>query len=75
MIVHDAKGIAFVRLASLKGRLSLEKAGLEFKGPATRPLIAAEFGLKPRDSYDMYIAAIVAKMNEILAEKQKEGQP
>jgi hypothetical protein len=54
------------RLTSLKGQLKLESKGMKRSGGAIRPRVAAEFGLKPRDSYDKFIAAVQAKIDESL---------
>lgn len=63
--------ISFARLASLKGMLKLEKLGMKTRGGALRPRIAAEFGLKPRDSYDKFIETLQAKMDAMLKAKQE----
>lgn len=63
--------IAFFRLASLKQQLKLEKVGLKSSGGAIRPRIATEFGLKPRDSHDKFIAAVQAKMDAMLPETKQ----
>jgi hypothetical protein len=55
-------GISLFRLASLKGMVKLDKLGMRHSGGPIRPRIAAEFGLKPRDSHDKFIAAIEAKI-------------
>lgn len=52
------KAIAAYRLASLRAMLRMEKIGLKTRGGALRPRIAEELGLRPRDSYDLYIATI-----------------
>lgn len=61
--------IAYVRLASIKGRLKLMRKGLTFRGPAIRPILAEEFGLKPRDSFELYIAEAERRMT-VLLEKE-----
>jgi hypothetical protein len=53
------------RLVSLKYQLKLESLGLKSSGGAIRPRIAAEFGLRPRDSYDTYKEAVQAKIDSI----------
>lgn len=60
--VNTPAGIAYARLLSLRGMLRLEKIGLKSRGGALRPRIAAEFGLKPRDSYELFISTIEAKL-------------
>lgn len=57
------------RLASIRGQLKLEKAGLKSSGGALRPRLAKEFNLKPRDSHDKFIAAVQAAID-----KMKEQQ-
>lgn len=63
--------IAFFRLASLKQQLKMEKVGLKSSGGAIRPRIAAEFGLKPRDSHDKFIAAVQAKMDSMVPQTKE----
>lgn len=60
-------GVAYARLASIKGRLKLESKGLRFRGPSTRGIIADEFGLTPRTTYAKFIEVIQAKMDGMLA--------
>ena len=74
MIVTTPNGISFVRLASLKGMVSLESKGLKSRAGPIRPKIAAELGLKPRDTYEKFIVAIKAKMEELLPTTQKKDQ-
>jgi len=52
------------RFASIKMQLKMEKVGLKSSGGALRPRLAKEFGLKARDSYDLYIAYCQTKMDE-----------
>lgn len=69
MIFDTQEGIDYFSLSQLKAALKLEKVGLKhsaMRGKALRPQIAKHFGLKPRDSYDLYIAAVQAKMDAIL---------
>lgn len=65
-------GISYARFVSLKGRLKLEAKGLKFRGGATRPRLATEFGLNPRDSYDAYISHCETQMTILLT---KKGSP
>jgi hypothetical protein len=69
IVVDTPHGIAHFRLLSIKGRVKLESKGIRHSSGAIRPRIAAEFGLKPRDSYEKYIAAIQAKIDASLASK------
>lgn len=64
--------MAYIRLAQLKGILSLESKGMKGRIGPIRPKIAAEFGLKPRDSYEKFIEVAKARMEELLAKKQEE---
>ena len=63
------ESISYFRLASLKGMLKLEKVGMKTRGGALRPRIAAEFGLKARDSHDKFITKIEQLMEEALKAK------
>lgn len=69
--IDTPAGIHYFRLASLKGMLALEQVGLKTRGGALRPRIAAELGLKPRDSYDVYIREIVRRMKETKPTEQE----
>lgn len=71
-VASTPEAISYVRLASLKGMVNLESKGLKSRAGPIRPKIAAEFGLKPRDSYDKFIAAIVAKMETIIATQGRD---
>lgn len=66
--------VSHVQLLILKGRLSLESKGMKSRGGSTRPMCAAMLGLKPRDSYDKYMTAIVAKIEESLQSVAEEAQ-
>lgn len=57
--------ISAFRLASLRGMLRLEKAGLKTRGGALRPRIAAELGLSPRASHDVFIEEISRRLQEL----------
>lgn len=61
--------VSYIRFASIKAQLKLEKLGLKSKGGALRPRLAKEFGLTPRTPHDVYIAECQRRMEEILAEK------
>lgn len=60
-------GIELYRLASLKGRLKLESAGLRGRGGATRPMLAKELGLSPRDSFGLYFAELQKRIDALKA--------
>ena len=62
--------VSYFRLASLKAQLKLEKIGLKSSGGAIRPRVATEFGLKPRDHHDKYIAAIQAQMDAMIEDRR-----
>ena len=55
------------RLVALRVRLKLENIGMRSSGPALRPRIAAELGLKPRDSRDVFIAEITKRVEALKA--------
>lgn len=57
-VCNTPEAISHFRLASLRGMVKLEKIGMQTRGGAIRPRIAAELGLKPRDSYEKFLAAI-----------------
>ena len=61
--------ISYFRLASVKGMLTLESKGMKSRGGALRPRLAREFGLKPRDGYDKYIAYIETQLMILRAKK------
>ena len=68
IVCKTPEQISAFRLLSVKMQLRLESKGLRSSGGALRPRLAAEFGLKPRASYEQYIAAIDARLAAI-----KEG--
>lgn len=72
--VATGTGIGYVRLATLRGMLRLESVGMKSRNGPVRPRIAAEFGLKPRDSFTTYINAVQAKMNELAPLVQEENK-
>lgn len=55
--------VSFFRLCQLRGALKMEKIGLKGRGGALRPQIAAELGLKPRASYDDFIAEVQKRID------------
>jgi hypothetical protein len=60
------------RLVMLKHALRLEqRTGLRHSGGSIRARIAAEFGLKPRDSRELFIDAIQRKLDQIAHEAHK----
>lgn len=60
--------IQYMQLATVKGALRLEKAGMKTRGGALRPKWAPILGLKARDSFDVFIATIDKKLAEMRGE-------
>lgn len=56
--VFTGEGVDYFRLCSIKHQLRMEKAGMKSSRGALRPRLADEFGLKPRDNHDKYIAHV-----------------
>ena len=73
-VIATGAGVSYMRLASLRGMLRLERVGMKSRVGPLRPRIAAEFGLKPRDSFTTYIDAVQAKMNELAPLVQEENK-
>lgn len=71
--VATGAAVGYVRLASLKGALTLESKGMKSRAGPLRPKLAAELGLEPRDSYEKFIEAIKAKMAPIAEAVAKEN--
>ncbi len=69
-VIATPAGINHFRLASLRGMLKMEKAGMKTRGGALRPRIAEELGLKARDSYDTFLA----KIEDLMVESRKAAQ-
>ena len=72
--IATGEGVSYMRLATLRGMLRLESVGMKSRNGPVRPRIAAEFGLKPRDSFTTYINAVQAKMNELAPLVQEENK-
>ncbi len=72
ILISGETGIAYARMAAIKGRLKLESVGLKFRGPSTRGMLAAEFSLKPRDSFEKYISNCEAEMARLLKLREDE---
>lgn len=64
-IVATGAGVTVFALLSQKMQLKLESKGLKSSGGALRPRLAASLGLKPRDSYETFIARIEEKLAEL----------
>lgn len=59
-------GVTAFQLIAVKGALKLERLGMKHSsGKRLRPFWAPILGLKPRDDYDKFIAAIEGKLAEI----------
>lgn len=71
--VATGAGIAAFRLLSIRGMLKLEKLGMKHSRGAIRPKVAAELGLKPRDSYDTFLARIEECLVLVKAEVAAEN--
>jgi hypothetical protein len=66
-----AVSMSFYRLLSIRATLRLQAAGIKTRGGSIRKRVAAEFGLKPRDSYE----AFIDRANVLIEEaKLKAGQ-
>jgi hypothetical protein len=67
-VVFDTpEGIELYRLASCKARIKLEMTGLRAKGRATKVMIAAELGLKPRDSAQKFLDELQRRIDALKA--------
>ncbi len=62
--VATGAGVDAFRLLAIRGMLRLEKLGMKNSRGPLRPRIALEFGLKPRNSHDVFLA----RVEELLAE-------
>ncbi|BAU16381.1 hypothetical protein FDH89_gp53 [Pseudomonas phage phiR18] len=63
--------MSYYRLLALRAQLRIQAAGMKTRSGSIRKKIAAELGLKPRDSYEVFIARI----NELIEEaKLRAGQ-
>ena len=71
-MVFAGEDTNYFRFASVKAQLRMESKGLKSSGGALRPRLAAEFGLKPRDPYEKFIAYCQAKMDAMLEAKAKK---
>jgi hypothetical protein len=72
LVFDTPNQIGYVRFASLKAALKMEKVGLKTRGGALRPRLAKEFGLKPRDSFDTYIAHCETQMAVLKAKEHSK---
>lgn len=69
IVIDTPEGISYARLASCKAAVKMEKIGLKGRVNVTA-MMRKEFGLKARAPHDEVIAAIPAKMDEILCLKE-----
>lgn len=72
-VINTPEGIEHAGYAILKQQLKMEKIGLShsaMRGKKLRPMWAAKLGLKPRDSYEMFIAEVQKRMDAIVAAKE-----
>ena len=75
-VISTPEGMQYAGYATLKSQLKMEKIGMThsaMRGKKLRPMWAAKLGLKPRDSYDMFIAECQRRMDELL-EAAKQAQ-
>lgn len=72
-VASTPRQVAHMRLCTIKTMLKLERAGMKGRGGALRPKIAAELGLKARDSYDMFIDTCEKRIEESLRQLQGEA--
>ncbi|MNI52072.1 hypothetical protein D3C73_1068290 [compost metagenome] len=75
-VINTPDGMQYAGYATLKSQLKMEKIGMShsaMRGKKLRPMWAAKLGLKPRDSYEMFIAECQKRMDELL-EKAKQAQ-
>jgi hypothetical protein len=64
--IIKGEGVKAYRLLAIKQRIKMEKLGLKFRGGSTRAAVAAELGLKSRDSHQKFIEAIDKKLAEMV---------
>lgn len=69
MVFDTPEGIEYFRLASLKGMVKMEKVGMKGRVNATAAA-RKQLGLKARAPHDEVIAAIQARMDELLCLKE-----
>jgi hypothetical protein len=76
-VISTPEGMQYAGYATLKGQLKLEKLGMShsaMRGKKLRPMWAAKLGLKPRDSYEKFIAECERRMEELLKAAQEAQQ-
>lgn len=55
IVVDTPNAIAKYRLCAIRARIKMEAKGLKFRGGSTRTHVAAELGLKPRDTHQKFV--------------------
>jgi hypothetical protein len=72
IMIDTPAGISYARLAALKGAVRLESVGLRHsKIRSVRKMAALEMGLKASAKCPEVIAALQAKMDEMLANRSQ----
>lgn len=67
IILNTPEAISYARLASMKGAVKLESVGMKMRrGVNVTAMARKEFGLKARAPHKEVIAAIEAKMADLL---------
>ena len=69
-IASTPEQISYVRLASVKGMVKMEKAGLKSRGGSVKNKLCKEFGISIRTSHDDVIKLIQEKMDSFIAQQQ-----
>jgi hypothetical protein len=70
-VFDTADGIALYRLAAMKAKIRLERDGIR-TGKSARVLMAAELGLKARDSYGVFLDALQVRIDALKKKILKE---
>lgn len=66
LMLTTPEQIDYAKLATVKAAMKLERVGMKTRHGALRPKWAETLGLKPRDSYDTFIAELQRRMDEYL---------
>jgi hypothetical protein len=70
VVINTPEGIAFARLAALKGGVRLESIGLKRRGMSAKSIACRDLGLSVRTPHTEVIKAIQSKMDEMLAGRE-----
>lgn len=70
MIATTPDQISYMRLASVKGMVKMEKVSLKSRGGSVKNKLCKEFGISIRTSHDDVIKLIQEKMDAYLAQKE-----